>query len=120
MGKIVAVDLDHTLCIPKTGNSYEKYGLADPIPRMIDLVNKLYDEGHTVVIYTARRMLTHDGDIVAVIEDIGEITNTWLKEHGVKFHYIQYGKLYFDVLIDDKGVRPEELGQSEHILRTFL
>ena len=108
MGKIIAVDLDHTLCIPKSGNTYEKYGLADPIEHMIQLVNRLYEDGHEIIIYTARRMLTHNGNVSEVIKDVGEITENWLKAHNVKYHRIVYGKLYFDVLLDDKGYRPEE------------
>lgn len=108
MSKIIAVDLDHTLCIPKTGDTYQKYAMADPIEKMIDHVNRLYDQGHRIVLYTARRMLTHDGDVSKVIADVGQITEDWLTLHGVKYHEIVYGKIYFDVLIDDKGYRPEE------------
>jgi hypothetical protein len=31
-------------------------------------------EGHTIIIYTARRMETHGGNIGKVIQDIGKIT----------------------------------------------
>lgn len=73
---------------------------------MIDLVNMLYDEGNEIVLYTARRMLTHGGDVEAVIQDVGSITETWLKEHNVKYHRLVFGKIYYDVLIDDKAVYP--------------
>lgn len=118
---IIAVDLDHTLCYPSDGkDSYSKYGCAIPIKHMIDYVNRLYDEGHTIVLYTARRMLTHDGNVNDVIADVGDITKNWLSEHNVKYTELIFGKLYFDVIIDDKAVRPEEIECNPEILQSFL
>lgn len=108
MKKVYAIDLDHTLCIPNENykDSHNKYRLAKPIQSVIDRVNQLHDNGHEIVIYTARRMLTHSGDVEAVIADVGEITKEWLEEYGVKYDRIVFGKIYYDEIWDDKAVNP--------------
>jgi len=30
----------------------------------------------------------------------------WLEKYGVKYHSLQFGKMKFDVLVDDKSVNP--------------
>lgn len=111
MSKIYAVDLDHTLCIPNESgkDSFEKYGLATPIQSIIDKVNQLHEAGNKIVLYTARRMVTHSGDVQKVINDVGSITEKWLSEHGVQYDQLVFGKIYADVYLDDKALRPEEL-----------
>lgn len=106
----IAVDLDHTLCIPndQSTDSEEKYGQAEPILEMIERVNAFYEEGSHITIYTARRMLTHNGNIQKVINDVGKITEDWLQRYGVKYHELVFGKIYYDLLIDDKSMRPGE------------
>ena len=49
MSLVYCFDLDNTLCNTE-GNYYESY----PIQSRIDKVNKLYDEGNTIIIDTAR------------------------------------------------------------------
>ena len=49
------VDIDGTICTP--GPTEEmRYEQALPIQDRIDKINKLYDEGHTIVYLTARGM----------------------------------------------------------------
>lgn len=43
-------DIDGTLCTDSNGN----YPLAEPIFARIQKARKLYSEGHTIVIFTAR------------------------------------------------------------------
>ncbi|MNG12378.1 hypothetical protein D3C84_959880 [compost metagenome] len=54
-------------------------------------------------------MLTHAGDVQKVIDDVGSITEIWLSEHGVRYDELVFGKIYADVYLDDKALRPEEL-----------
>lgn len=107
---IIAVDLDHTLCVPNENgrDSEEKYGNAEPIEENIKKVNKLFKEGHKIIIYTARRMLTHKGNVKAVEEDVGQITRDWLRMNGVLFTDIVFGKIYYDLIIDDKAINVKD------------
>jgi len=106
--KTLVVDLDDTICIPNHDekDTYRKYGLAKPIPEMIDALKAARNRDYKIVISTARRMLTHRGDINKVIEDVDEITTTWLNEFEVPYDEIQYGKPYGVYYIDDKAMLP--------------
>ena len=106
--KTLVVDLDDTICIPNHNekDTYKKYGLAKPIPEMIEALKAARKRDYKIVISTARRMLTHRGDINKVIEDVDEITTTWLNEFEVPYDEIQYGKPYGVYYIDDKAMLP--------------
>ena len=89
---IYCFDLDNTLCDTE-GNYYEN---ATPKEDRIALVNKLYDEGHTILIDTARGCVSGKNCIYFTIEQ--------LKDWGVKFHTLRTGvKFGADVFVDDKG-----------------
>lgn len=99
---VFCFDLDNTLVShPVLAGDYST---VTPIHENISFANMLYGLGHTVIIYTARRMKTHHGNVEAVISDIGSITEAKLHEFGVKYHRIVYGKPYADFYIDDLGV----------------
>jgi capsule biosynthesis phosphatase len=90
------------LCVlsRKSGQSYAD---AVPIQPMIDQLNAFYDDGHTIIINTARHMVTCNNDVDLVVKRIGDITLDWLKRHNVKFTALQFGKPYGDLYIDDKA-----------------
>ena len=95
--KLIYVDIDGTICHTEGG-----YDNAKPIPENIDKVNKLYDEGNIIVYWTARGGNTG--------KNWTELTGMQLVEWGCKFHdVIMRQKPAFDLLIDDKSMRIEEL-----------
>lgn len=106
----IVIDIDHTICIPNDDqvDTYEKYGKAKPIPEMIDAMRKAKDKGYHIILFTARRMATHNGDINKVIEDVGQLTIDWLKEHDVPYDDLQFGKPNAIYYVDDKAMRPSE------------
>jgi len=107
MSKIYAFDLDDTLCIREDGVDHlgpDKYKYCHPIPTMIEKLNKLYDEGNTIYIYTARGMGQFNGDLVKVYNSLYVLTLNSLEEWGIKHHGLIMGKLQYDYLIDDKAV----------------
>lgn len=117
--KIVAFDLDDTLCYrPKEVENLgpDKYAHCQPIPEMIELVNELYDKGHTIYIYTARGMMTLNGDLKKIHEKLYQQTMNHLEEWGVKHHGLFMGKLHYDYLIDDKAV---ELRNAKETLKSL-
>ena len=103
---IYVIDLDDTICEPNHNgeNTHDKYVLAKPIEKTITKINKLYEEGNKIIIHSARRMITHDGDIDKIENDVRVITEEWLIENNVKYHELIFGKPYGDFYIDDKGV----------------
>lgn len=52
MGKIIFVDIDETICL--TPDHPREYKKAKPIYENIDKVNTLYDQGNTIIYWTAR------------------------------------------------------------------
>jgi len=93
---IVYVDIDETICEYK---DKREYSLASPIPERISNINRLYDEGNTIIYWTAR------GSVTGV--DWKDLTETQLKLWGAKYHSCQLGKPHFDLYICDKAVNSE-------------
>ena len=89
----IYVDIDETIC--RTPNTQE-YDKARPILDAIKKVNALYEEGHTIVFWTAR------GTLSGI--DWTEITERQLRVWGVKYHELKFGKPAFDLFIDDKAI----------------
>lgn len=97
----VLVDVDETICFY---SGERRYDLAEPNHDNIAKINRLYDEGWIVVYWTAR------GSRSGV--DYGEFTSGQLRSWGCKFHEVKCGiqhKPDFDMLIDDKSKRIEEI-----------
>lgn len=116
MSKIYAFDLDETLCYREKGVEHlgvEKYNYCFPIYEMINRVNKLYDEGNTIIIYTARGMSQFNGDVHKVYSNLFNITVESLKYWGVRYHTLVMGKPHYDYLIDDKSLSIEEFKKME-------
>lgn len=117
--KLIAVDLDDTLCYRPEGIEHlgrNKYEYCKPIPDNIELVNKLHDSGHEIFIYTARGMFTYNMDVAKVYANLYQHTVSQLEKWGVKYNRLVMGKQPFDYLLDDKGVSLRE----KHVLERLL
>ncbi len=107
----ICFDLDNTLVtFPKVDGDYST---VEPIQKNIDAVRHLYDMGHHIIIYTARRMRTHNGDVEKAIEDIGEVTEVKIEEFGIPYHELIYGKPYAQYYIDDLALNPHVIDISD-------
>lgn len=106
----LVIDIDHTICTPNDSakDTFEKYGKAKPIQPMIDAIAKAKRDGFRVVLFTARRMATHHGDINKVIEDVGDLTKQWLRDHGVQYDELVFGKPNAVYYVDDKAMLPQQ------------
>jgi dTDP-glucose 4,6-dehydratase len=89
------IDIDGTICTSVAGG---EYGKTIPFTDRIEKYNNLYDEGHTVIYWTAR------GTTTGV--DWKSVTEQQLNKWGVKYHELKLGKPYYDVFIDDKSINP--------------
>ena len=102
--KIIYVDIDETICHRETSIDFgttHDYSTAKPIPENIEKINKLYDAGNTIVYLTAR------GSRKQI--DWGELTKKQLSLWGVKYHELRVDKPFYDLFIEDKSLRIEEL-----------
>ena len=100
---IIYVDIDETICISPVNRDYTA---ATPIQPNIDKINDLYDEGHTIVYWTAR------GSKTGI--DWTDVTTAQLKEWGAKHHDVKLGKPSYDVFIDDKNLNSRDFFENRH------
>lgn len=95
-------DLDNTLVtLPKVAGDYTT---VEPIERNINFLKHLKSLGHYIIIYTARRMRTHKGNVGMVMKDVGGLTHQQLKEFGIPYDELHFGKPYAAYYIDDLAV----------------
>ena len=102
--KVIYVDIDETICHRECSSDFEvvhDYTKAKPIRENIEKMNKLYDEGNTIVYWTAR------GSRKQI--DWTELTTNQLNEWGVKYHELKVDKPFYDLFIEDKSLRIEEV-----------
>lgn len=102
--KVIYVDIDETICHRECSSDFEvvhDYTKAKPIRENIEKMNKLYDEGNTIVYWTAR------GSRKQI--DWTELTTNQLNEWGVKYHELRVDKPFYDLFIEDKSLRIEEV-----------
>ena len=106
--KRLIVDCDGVIADKGNGGQYAK---ADPLLHGIEQVNKLYDMGYEVVLYTARYGDREHGNINRQYERGYVEWMNWLEKHGVKYTYAWMGKPAGAIYIDDKAARVR--GDSE-------
>ena len=81
-----------------------EYDKALPYKNRINKINKLYNEGHEIIYWTAR------GSVTQILWF--HITFEQLKKWGCKFHELKMGKPAYDLFIDDKNINSEVYFQS--------
>lgn len=95
-------DLDKTICDTKQKEDGTwGYLEALPFPDRVERVNSLYDEGHYIIVETARGNTSK--------KNWYEKTYTQLINFGLKFHELRTGvKFMADVYVDDKAINSED------------
>ena len=91
--KAYCFDIDGTLC-DNTDGLYEK---AEPYYGHIEELNRLYEDGNRIILFTAR------GSTTGI--NWKKVTERQLKKWGVKYHKLIFGKPQADIYVDDKGVK---------------
>ena len=74
------IDIDGTVGDDIPNEEPERMVTAEAYPDAIKTLNKWYDEGHIIFFFTSRT------------EAHREITETWLKKNGFKYHGMVMGK----------------------------
>ena len=96
--KVIYVDIDETICTTPESRNYKD---AVPLYENILKINKLYEEGNTIVYWTSR------GSRKQI--NWYDLTYRQLNDWGVKFHELRVDKPYYDLFIDDKTLKIEEV-----------
>ncbi len=98
--KTIFVDLDGTLCTEE--RTFER-SLATPLQGAQEALQRFYDAGHTIVIWTARGW------------EQFKMTKHWLDTNGFVYHQILMGKPIASIFIDDRAKQFE--GWDKEYLR---
>ena len=91
--KTFVFDVDGVLAKPVPDNNYEQ---AKPDLDMIAILNRLYDNGNRILLHTAR------GTVTGI--DWRSVTIRQLRDWGVRYHELHFGKPAGDFYIDDRNL----------------
>jgi len=109
----IVFDLDNTIVSYPT--QYKDYSTVEPILHITNLIKSLKAKGHTIIIYTARKMVTCNDNIGRVIKEVGQVTLETLKKFDIPYDELYFGKPWGDIYIDDKAFNTFDLNLSEQI-----
>jgi uncharacterized HAD superfamily protein len=76
MSRVILIDIDGTICDDIPNEQSHLFVTAKPFLNAKETINKWYDEGNTIVFFTARE--TKDR----------QITLYWLNEYDFKYHQL--------------------------------
>lgn len=118
----LVVDVDGTLCdIKDASQTY-----ADVAPRR-DVIEKLrvyQARGYRILLYTARNMKTHGGNLGMINKHTAPVLLEWLARWDVPYDEILFGKPWprkHGFYIDDRAIRPDEfVNLSEEAIHQLL
>lgn len=113
--RIIIFDIDNT--IARTVAT--KYNLAKPIKSRIKIINKLYDKGNIIKIFTSRYMGKYNGNVKLIKKKFYKKTINQLNNWGLKYHELIMGKPIFDIFIDDKAFNPKDK-RIKKILKNYF
>ena len=88
-------DIDGTIC--STNCHYED---AKPYDEVIKKINRLYNSGNSIILYTSR------GSGSGI--DWTDFTKKQVDEWNVKYHELLLGKPQYDIFVDDRAINNEE------------
>jgi len=94
---IIYIDIDDTICNSVPDGDYSK---ATPKYDNIAKANKLYDDGNTIIYWTARGSKTKI--------DWSGVTEKQFKEWNVKYTSLKFEKPVYDLFIDDKALNVKD------------
>lgn len=96
--KTFVVDIDGVIATLVPSLRYEEAG---PNPEVIRVINFLYQQGHRIILFTARGALTG--------QDWAGLTRQQMDAWGVMHHELRFGKPAADYYLDDKLLSVSDL-----------
>ena len=113
----ICFDFDNTLVTyPKIPADYTS---VEPINENVEFVRFLKKLGCTIIIYTARRMKTHNGNVGKITADVGKITIDTLENFEIPYDELYFGKPYAHAYIDDLVINAFDDYQQELGVNNF-
>ncbi len=99
----ICFDLDGTLCENKKPG--QEYKDVLPMPGAVEYLKQLKEQGHYVIIMTARNMVTYNNNVGQIIANQAPIVIDWLKKYDMPYDELLFGKPHADFFVDDKGIQ---------------
>ncbi len=99
--KSFCIDIDGVIATLTPGNNYNQ---ALPLKENIKIINILFNKKNEIILFTAR------GNKTGI--DWEETTRNQLKDWGVKFHKLMFGKPASDYYIDDRSISIHHLKKN--------
>lgn len=96
--KTFCFDIDGVIATKDTENDYARSG---PVPVMINRIRRLHALGHRIILFTAR------GSMTGI--DWQDVTRGQMRDWGVPYHELKFGKPAADFYVDDRLIRESDL-----------
>lgn len=111
----IVFDVDDTICHNDDKLPYDQ---CVPDRIVIDKINKMKEElDCEVVLFTARGMVSCDGDMDKIIKKNKKVLEDWLHKHKVMYDELIFGKPIGDLYVDDKAMHIDDfVDQSFEVL----
>jgi len=96
---IIGMDLDGVIAKDNGGGwTSDYYSSCKPDTDVINLMKKLSNEGHKIIIYTSR-----------LSNEVKEVTVEWLQKYDVPYDAIHFDKPLYDYMVDDRALSISQL-----------
>ena len=87
------IDVDDTLLTtPLNVDGKYDYEKSTPITASVERIRSLKQDGHQIILFTARGMRTFNGDLKKIKKEHEEILIGWLKQNEVPYDSLVFGK----------------------------
>lgn len=108
------VDIDNTITIHESAKEYSE---KKPNFAVIHKLNEYKKNGFEIILFTARNMYTHQGDLGKINAKTAPTLIDWLARHNVPYDGLIFGKPWCGeggFYIDDKAIRPSEFTELSY------
>ena len=99
----ICIDLDGVVC--KLKEPGQTYADLEPVDGAVEWLQRCKNEGHYIILFTARHMKTTEGNVGRVVALQGKVTLDWLDKYNIPYDEIFFGKPWADIYIDDNALR---------------
>ena len=110
--KTFAIDVDGTICEERDSDGVEIRPITNrrPYKDRIEKINKLYNEGHYIIYYTARGIKSGRGK-----SHYRPITEQQLSDWGCKYHELVFKSHDIDIFVDDRSIHPDQFFEEKDV-----
>ena len=108
------VDIDNTITIHESSKQYSE---KSPNLEVISKLHEYKKNGFDIILFPARHMYPHQGDLGKINAITAPILVDWLAKHNVPYDGLILGKPWCGeggFYVDDKAIRPSEFTEFSY------